>query len=170
MIQQDLKAIDDFVTSHWHYFAGTAFAIFSVGTVLGRFVFDRALATTKAELELAKAERDAAKRNATDLKTELESAQAKKLAIQAEKESSFRRASGRLVSAATMILLLALVGYNVYIESRTIQIISDFKTDTASSLQTLKPVIVTKLVAKPCPCKPTTKTPRVPPPAASDSQ
>ena len=72
MIVSADPAIDQFVKDHFLLVGGAAVTVFTAGCAVGRFVFDRLVATLRAEAEEFKNQRDEARRQLQEARLKVE--------------------------------------------------------------------------------------------------
>ncbi len=110
--------VDQFVRDHLLLVGGAAVTIFTAGCAVGRFVFDRLVATLRAEAEEFKNQRDEARRQLQEARLQVgQGDKGVDLQVKAKSEASRAQATGRLLSAISTILLLSLVGYGLYLQT-----------------------------------------------------
>lgn len=118
MIASADPAIDQFVKDHFLLVGGAAVTVFTAGCAVGRFVFDRLVATLRAEAEEFKNQRDEARRQLQEARLKVEHGDnGSDLQVRANNEASLAKATGRFLSAIATILLLSLVGYSLYLQT-----------------------------------------------------
>jgi len=150
-------AVDQFVRDHLLLVGGATITVFTAGCAVGRFVFDRLVATLRAEAEEFKNQRDEARRQLQEAR--LQVAQSDKgvdLQVKAKSEASQAQAAGRFFSAIATILLLSLVGYNLYLQtllSKTAASESlrnaEFQKKTEAAIQAIQAKLIAPAVTKP---------------------
>lgn len=118
MIASADPAIDQFVKDHLLLVGGAAVTVFTAGCAVGRFVFDRLVATLRAEAEEFKNQRDEARRQLQEARLKVAQGDSgADLQVKANSQASLAKATGRFLSALATILMLSLVGYSLYLQS-----------------------------------------------------
>lgn len=157
--------IDQFVRDHLLLVGGAAFTIFTAGCAVGRFLFDRLVATLRAEAEEFKNQRDEARRQLQEARLQVEQGdKGNDLQVKAKTEASRAQATGRLFSAIATILLLTIVGYNLYLQSLLSNALAaesartaDFQQRTEAAIKALQPKPPSSTAPK-APAKPKPQT------------
>jgi hypothetical protein len=139
--------VQQFVERHIYIVASQAVTVLLAGIAVGRFWLDRLVPILRAQAEEFKNQRDEARLQVQQANLRVQqTGNGREKDIEAQKETSRSRAVGRFFSAIATVLVIAMLGYNIYQQSLIRSLAqaeasrnADFQIQTAVSLKAIQP-------------------------------